>query len=129
MATSHKDYSEDVCTCQGLTAKLQGCKNKCKPNVKYCHKHAQQYKLTPPKECPICFEPFTTDERPTKCGHWMHANCLSTWLKTNDSCPMCREKLYEKEQHIDYINLILNDGVTWDHILNNLMNVLSTIEK
>lgn len=31
-----------------------------------------------------------------KCGHIFGASCLQEWLKTNNSCPLCRDKLPNK---------------------------------
>jgi hypothetical protein len=50
---------------------------------------------TPPT-CSICWSPVGTStvERPTtklpKCHHLFHSDCAETWLKTKNSCPLCR---------------------------------------
>lgn len=46
--------------------------------------------------CPICLGSYdkldtTLSLRTIKnCEHTMHAGCLTTWLKTNSSCPLCK---------------------------------------
>jgi len=42
--------------------------------------------------CVICLTTFETDDMvtKTKCNHQFHQECISTWLKTNISCPICR---------------------------------------
>ena len=38
--------------------------------------------------CSICLEPFC-DGR-LKCKHYFHDICIKKWLKSNVSCPYCR---------------------------------------
>ncbi|KAM0798104.1 hypothetical protein BDR22DRAFT_964879 [Usnea florida] len=52
--------------------------------------------------CPICQEPFfsgsLSSERAVElpCHHIMGADCLATWLKEHNTCPMCRSTFFEK---------------------------------
>jgi ribosomal protein L32 len=41
------------------------------------------------ESCPICYKycQMTT----TKCGHHICEECLVTWLKKSDTCPLCRQ--------------------------------------
>ena len=47
------------------------------------------------KECAICMESFGEDDEvtPLPCNgkHYFHTACISEWLKTNATCPLCRE--------------------------------------
>jgi hypothetical protein len=69
------------------------CKNRVRGCQQYCSKHAAMYRLNVPTECPICMEELTAQTRPTKCGHYIHTECLQLWLKLHDSCPVCRHQL------------------------------------
>jgi hypothetical protein len=42
-------------------------------------------------ECGICYEPMEGIDK-HKClrGHEFHYSCLSDWLASNDTCPICR---------------------------------------
>ncbi|CAI9768824.1 unnamed protein product [Fraxinus pennsylvanica] len=43
--------------------------------------------------CPICWEEYQPTERLQRlegCGHCFHATCLSPWLHSESSCPVCR---------------------------------------
>ena len=47
-------------------------------------------------ECPICMEDYAKEEnlvKCPKCGNHMHDKCVLNWLKTQNSCPLCRHKL------------------------------------
>lgn len=45
--------------------------------------------------CPICLEDFTpqTKVKLLVCGHKYCERCLSEWLKTKTSCPICRQNV------------------------------------
>ena len=46
-------------------------------------------------ECPICYESLDASPvRSTLCGHVFHTTCLSMWLMTRHTCPMCREPVH-----------------------------------
>jgi hypothetical protein len=44
--------------------------------------------------CSICREDYCDDHSSDtvllKCLHDFHINCLLTWIKTNNKCPLCR---------------------------------------
>ena len=42
-------------------------------------------------ECSICMEMIERDNKKTlNCNHDFHANCVNRWLRSNDTCPLCR---------------------------------------
>ncbi|CAD8067186.1 unnamed protein product [Paramecium sonneborni] len=45
--------------------------------------------------CYICQEDFQNDELELEmsCSHNFHKDCLTQWLKINNSCPVCRAKI------------------------------------
>ena len=46
------------------------------------------------KLCSICYKDYKNNDLIIKlpnCNHFYHAECILKWLKTNNSCPMCRE--------------------------------------
>ena len=47
------------------------------------------------KNCVICLEDFKNEDRATilPCIHLFHTDCIKNWLKTQDSCPICKYKL------------------------------------
>lgn len=46
-------------------------------------------------ECPICCEDFSNDPDAARmpCSHLFHFKCLSGWLHTCNTCPLCRRQL------------------------------------
>lgn len=47
--------------------------------------------------CSICLENIKSGNkvRILECGHNYHQECLDTWLRINDTCPICRDKISE----------------------------------
>lgn len=47
------------------------------------------------KECPICLNNVINfDSVLTDCNHVFHGSCLIEWVRRNNTCPMCRTKLF-----------------------------------
>ncbi|CAF1288881.1 unnamed protein product [Rotaria magnacalcarata] len=42
-------------------------------------------------KCPICLDPFQLPLRDVYCGHTFCFQCIRTWLKRKQSCPICRQ--------------------------------------
>ena len=40
--------------------------------------------------CPICLSPDTEDIDETCCSHMFHHQCLTVWLSSRHTCPLCR---------------------------------------
>lgn len=56
-------------------------------------------------ECPICFDRFGNFDIKLSCGHLFHDKCITHWLDTNPSCPICRVKFFPPLVSIyDYTN-------------------------
>ncbi|KEI42092.1 uncharacterized protein L969DRAFT_83957 [Mixia osmundae IAM 14324] len=53
--------------------------------------------------CPICQDDFQIDEMaiklPKPCNHVFHQDCLTPWLKTSGTCPVCRYELVPQPSH------------------------------
>lgn len=77
--------------------------------------------------CSICIETFDLGENlvRTPCNHVFHEHCLSRWLDSRDTCPVCRHDI---EEHLNYsdaeiIDLIpSNFGDSNIHMVNERIN-------
>ncbi len=47
------------------------------------------------KKCSICLENFEVGAKIIylPCFHYYHANCIETWVKNSDKCPLCNNKI------------------------------------
>jgi len=47
------------------------------------------------KECVVCLEPYEKEDEISKlpCNHIFHYKCISKWVLTNQTCPLCRDNL------------------------------------
>ncbi|KAG2393837.1 hypothetical protein C9374_003601 [Naegleria lovaniensis] len=45
------------------------------------------------EDCPICGEGYKKDDQchQLECNHFFHLNCLKTWLRKHNTCPICRK--------------------------------------
>ena len=53
------------------------------------------------KECVICIDPVQNDSdcKMLSCFHIFHSDCITNWLVTTSSCPMCN-KAFRRREHI-----------------------------
>tara|TARA_R110002073_G_scaffold230162_2_gene391052 strand:- start:14287 stop:14736 length:450 start_codon:yes stop_codon:yes gene_type:complete len=51
-----------------------------------------EYNSLIPEDCPITLEKINIGVK-TKCGHSFCKEALETWIKTNQTCPVCRSLL------------------------------------
>ena len=48
--------------------------------------------------CPICLEiMYDINKAVTNCGHHFHLSCLAMCLKINNTCPLCRQDMFNNE--------------------------------
>lgn len=56
-------------------------------------------KLQERNRCSICLQKFKSAEKLVEfsCGngHFFHLNCLTQWLATNPSCPLCKKQFFD----------------------------------
>lgn len=54
-------------------------------------------------KCTVCFEEFKAGMRATRmfCGHLFCTNCIREWLRTANSCPICRFELATDSQEYE----------------------------
>lgn len=69
--------------------------------INRCHRN--RFSALPMAECAICLEKHREGEtlawaKESACPHIFHADCLTSWLRCHDCCPLCR---------IDVINTIV----------------------
>ncbi|CAD8162318.1 unnamed protein product [Paramecium pentaurelia] len=56
--------------------------------------------VTPAKdeECIVCLDLLENQQcRQTSCKHIFHEQCLNEWLQKQQTCPLCRDNLFEEE--------------------------------
>ena len=62
------------------------------------------------KECTVCLCEFGKRDIVRKirpCRHIFHRDCLETWLKKEEDCPMCKEPI--AVEYLDYYPTLSSD--------------------
>ena len=59
--------------------------------------------------CNICFEDISCDEFKTSCEHKFHNKCLTQWVLSNETCPLCRKNLIQNNYESNYNEEIDNE--------------------
>lgn len=53
------------------------------------------------KECTICMEEYMPNDEitplPCDARHYFHSKCIENWLKSNNSCPLCKKPITEED--------------------------------
>jgi len=87
-----KDFWDGVLTRTQLAEKTKKLENEIKGLKKKKMEQENNSDM-----CVICQENcLEASENSTPCGHIFHTGCLLGWLKDNNTCPCCREDLYNK---------------------------------
>jgi hypothetical protein len=70
-------------------------KNKISQRVFRRIKSEQEKNKKETNNCSICFDTMLNNGplRTTPCGHQFHSECLNTWLRTKNTCPLCRAQV------------------------------------
>ncbi|MBG02262.1 MAG: hypothetical protein CL470_08335 [Acidimicrobiaceae bacterium] len=58
-------------------------------------KKTTEYQKKEGEICSICLEDFQQKEKIIilECYHYYHSKCITEWLESNNSCPLCRDQL------------------------------------
>ena len=83
-------------TCDSLTLRGRPCKNKVKVKGEKCHCHREPVAIGDKETCCICFECNGFVEKDAKVPSYLHQACIGTWLRSNMSCPYCREPVRDR---------------------------------
>jgi len=53
-------------------------------------------------DCPICYDPISaqTNNCTLSCSHAFHLKCMTSWMETSETCPMCRMDFSDKEEPV-----------------------------
>ena len=89
-------------------------------------------------DCNICMEPFGSTEDPESpvqlpCGHVMGRKCISRWLKTSNSCPLCRHVLFGQERgsQFEQEGTVLfgqgNSNRSWENLEPRLLELIRSM--
>ena len=83
--------------------------------------------LREPSTCSICFETISnSNKKSLNCNHCFHRNCINTWLREQNNCPLCRASQSTSEESDNtredpFINAVnqLRSGSSSTNILYN----------
>jgi hypothetical protein len=71
----------------------------CQPSFELCINKRKLINIILPqnssqKECTICADEIINGIQ-LKCGHVYHKNCIESWLKIKNKCPLCNQNPFE----------------------------------
>ncbi len=68
------------------------------PRVANPNTPASKDKMADCIECSICCEDIGCARATLACSHTFHLGCIGRWILKNESCPLCRKAMEEKER-------------------------------
>lgn len=79
----------------------------CKFNINKCYLHPSAVDTSSNNICAICLEETHGQKyRILTCNHILHSECLSGWIKENDTCPLCRKVITRARSMPDILNTV-----------------------
>lgn len=78
-------------------------------------------------ECSVCFDTIDPcDIYKSSCGHGFHNSCITQWLASKNTCPICRYQIYEApEEELeeeDDDRFLINYTNAYNDQLTNLLH-------
>ena len=75
-------------------------------------------------ECNICLEcDSKCNFKMKSCDHRFHAKCIQKWLETNNTCPICRKKVYTFQSQTSLYNQWFQEKQNeYEEILTDVFN-------
>lgn len=52
-------------------------------------------------DCTICLETIDQYQYALTCAHVFHKECITLWLKENNTCPLCRTQIEINSNYVD----------------------------
>ena len=62
--------------------------------------------------CSICMENLFESIEPVsilKCGHPIHTNCMSEYMKSSYKCPLCSKSMVDMKHYFDMLDIEINN--------------------
>ncbi len=70
-------------------------------------------KMSEMLECSICCDEIGCSRATLSCSHTFHLGCIGRWILRNESCPMCRREMEEKERIAEDVEEDDEDDDEW----------------
>lgn len=83
-------YEEEERTATPQVYRLNKICSHC--NLNNIDEHSEQ--VTNSDDCSICYSPLEEDAVKLRCTHMFHKSCITEWIKTSATCPICRSNIY-----------------------------------
>ena len=84
-------YDEEERTATPQLFKLNKICSNC--NLESLEKHVEETKVDD-DDCCICYNSLQLDSIKLKCSHIFHRSCITKWIKTSATCPICRTNIF-----------------------------------
>lgn len=84
-------YEEEERTATPQLFRLNRICSKC--NLNTLSEHTEEVKEEK-EECSVCYSNMESDSIKLRCSHVFHKMCISRWMKTSPTCPICRSSIF-----------------------------------
>ena len=83
-------YDEEERTATPQIYKLNKICSHC--NLQDIDNHSERIKH--PDDCSICYSSLEEESVKLRCTHMFHKTCITEWIKTSATCPICRSSVF-----------------------------------
>jgi RING finger/CHY zinc finger protein 1 len=79
-------------------------------------------------DCSICYTSLTQNIPKSvtsiKCGHWLHIDCLTEYMKHNYKCPLCAKSINSSNTIDQFIDMQINSTKMPDELKDMMVNII-----